>query len=427
MNEKLIIQNFGGLKSIDINLNKINILIGPQASGKSISVKLLYFFKNFVSDIYTSCENGESKRELDSNKREKFINYFPKESWPTGSFRIEYKLNSSYIIVARENGKRLTLTYSEEYKRLILKGRKIFKDYIDKLEYETPISSYKLKSNIRALFNAHVKKELEVKNVDSQFFIPAGRSFYANLQSNIFSFLSTNQSLDPFLIEFGSFYESFKYLTSEELNFDSEKDRREAKTYKEFDNLISKILNGSFQREKDKDYILHNDNRRVNLINASSGQQEVLPLLIVLKAIHRLSVMNRTGGATLYIEEPEAHLFPTAQQKIVKLLARTVNTHARNVNIVVTTHSPYILSSFNNLLEAGKIVKEKSTLEKEVNKVVPKEEVIDYNDFVAFSINGGGVKNLMDEETKLISQNILDSVSDELAINFGKLLDIEYN
>ncbi|WP_029033397.1 ATP-binding protein [Salinimicrobium terrae] len=72
-------------------------------------------------------------------------------------------------------------------------------------------------------------------------------------------------------------------------------------------------MNGTYLREKEKDFILHKDNRKVNLSNASSGQQETLPLVTVLKVLNYSSFFN--GGATLYIEEPEAHLFPTAQMK----------------------------------------------------------------------------------------------------------------
>ncbi len=45
MAERLIIRNFAGIDEIDIELGRINIFIGAQASGKSICVKCLYFSK----------------------------------------------------------------------------------------------------------------------------------------------------------------------------------------------------------------------------------------------------------------------------------------------------------------------------------------------------------------------------------------------
>jgi len=413
--ETIYIENFGGLKRASFDLKSINILIGPQASGKSISAKLIYFFKNFTSEILKSVENGESKRELDSRQIDKFNTYFPKESWPKDDFRIEYKLNNSIIVIKSKDSKTLNFQYSDDFKNLLIKGRKFYKEEQKKVELEFKTSGYEVKTNTRNRFIKCLKNDLSEILSYSQYFIPAGRSFFANIQSSIFSFLSNNKSLDPFLIEFGSFYENFKKFA---FNDDFEK------LDKDFSKLVNEIMSGTFLREKDKDYIVHNDARKVNLTNASSGQQEILPLVLILKTFNRFKIS--TVGATLYIEEPEAHLFPTAQKKIVQLLARTFNNKRSNFQIIVTTHSPYILSSFNNLLEGGKIIEEQPDKAKKVNKVIPKEETLNPNDLISYSVFNGKKKALIDKETKLISQNILDSVSNEIAIDFGNLLDIEF-
>jgi len=416
--EKIIIENFGGLKKMEFELKNINILIGPQASGKSMTVKLLYFFKTFTSEIIKSIENGESKRTLDSKQREKFSNYFPKESWPQGNFRIRYVSNETWISGERKSSKSLNFNYSENLVKMISRGRKFLKDEQKKVDLERRIGSFRANRNMRNRFNECLKNEFSEILSYNQFFIPAGRSFFANIQSSIFSFLSNNKSLDPFLIEFGSFYDSFKRFSLDE---DSEEDKKNNKV---FNKVINDIMSGSYKREKEKDFIVHNDTRKVNLASASSGQQEILPLILVLKVLSGINFIN--GGATLYIEEPEAHLFPTAQKKIVKLLARTFNSQNSNFQIIVTTHSPYILSSFNNLLEGGKIIEDDNKKSNKVYEVIPEKEILHPNDLIAYSIFNGKKQNLMDEETKLISQNILDSVSDEISMDFGKLLDIEF-
>ena len=38
---RLTIRNVGPVKSVDINLNKVNVFIGPQSSGKSTIAKVL--------------------------------------------------------------------------------------------------------------------------------------------------------------------------------------------------------------------------------------------------------------------------------------------------------------------------------------------------------------------------------------------------
>jgi predicted ATPase len=45
--ERLTIKNFGKLKNIVIDFNRINIFIGEQATGKSLIAKVLFFCKSF--------------------------------------------------------------------------------------------------------------------------------------------------------------------------------------------------------------------------------------------------------------------------------------------------------------------------------------------------------------------------------------------
>lgn len=54
-NERIEIYNFGPIKEACFDIKKLNIIIGEQASGKSIISKLIYFFKNiakYVSNYY---------------------------------------------------------------------------------------------------------------------------------------------------------------------------------------------------------------------------------------------------------------------------------------------------------------------------------------------------------------------------------------
>ena len=413
--EKIKIENFAGIKSMDFEFNAINILIGPQGSGKSVTVKLLYFFKSFFSEILRSIDSDESKRELDKKQKEKFNTYFPKESWPKGNFKITYSLDKTTIKIEKVSNQ-LNFDYSDNLKKVITKARKLSSDEKKRISIDPKRSSYSFKRELNEKLEKCFKQEISAESMASQFFIPAGRSFFANIQKSIFSFLSDNRSLDPFLIEFGSFYENLKRFYNRENSID--------RVDKEFDEIISQILNSKYMREKEKDFLVHNDSRKVNLSNASSGQQETLPLMVILRALNELHFTG--SGATIYIEEPEAHLFPIAQKAMVKLLARTFNNKNSKFQIIVTTHSPYILSSFNNLLQASRLTKLKPLESRNIAKVVPKLEQISPDLLSAYSLNFGKKENLVEEDSKLISHTILDSVSNEIAVEFGKLLDIEF-
>ena len=71
--------------------------------------------------------------------------------------------------------------------------------------------------------------------------------------------------------------------------------------------------------EKDNQlYILDENQREIALAQASSGQQEALPMLLTLAV---LAFFSETKKDLIYIEEPEAHLFPISQALTIKILS----------------------------------------------------------------------------------------------------------
>src|SRR5947207_2222982 len=99
MPERLIIRNFAGIKEIDIYLGDINVLIGPQATGKSICAKSLYYFKSFLSDFVTAIETEQTKRQFDNTFLQKFENYFPSQNLEGKDFTLRYEVDDTFIEV----------------------------------------------------------------------------------------------------------------------------------------------------------------------------------------------------------------------------------------------------------------------------------------------------------------------------------------
>ena len=60
----------------------------------------------------------------------------------------------------------------------------------------------------------------------------------------------------------------------------------------------------------------------------------------------------------VFLEEPEAHLFPSTQKDIMYDLVKILNRNKWS-SIFITTHSPYILSSLNNLIAAYDVLRKK--------------------------------------------------------------------
>ena len=93
---------------------------------------------------------------------------------------------------------------------------------------------------------------------------------------------------------------------------------------------------------------------------------------------------------------------------------------------VITTHSPYVLSAFNNLIEAGQVARAKPELKDEVAKLIHEQYWIKEGDFKAYAIEDGVLKSIVAEDTGLVSANYLDQVSETIGMEFDELLRLGY-
>ena len=420
--ENLIINDFLIIEKAEIRIRKINVLIGPQASGKSIIAKLVYFFKSFLSeDFLDSIKNNENKSDLSKRAREKFENIFPSYAWDDSIFSIIYE-NEDYTVSIECSGtlSSFKLDYSKNLQSTHRRAKNLLKKEIGD-NYELGSLIHGGLRNIR--FKREVTKEvfkyfkLDTEIFQNVLFVPAGRSYFSILHQNIFSFLKQNGSVDPLFADFGSFYEFAKFQSSSQQDI-NENPKEKGRFTKYFEQLSESILKGIFVRASDKDWIL--SDKGVTLVdNSSSGQQESLPLLLTLK--NWPAEQNEKKGGTLFIEEPEAHLFPESQKSIVELIAATRNFY--NTNFFITTHSPYILTCLNTLIYAGQLSKTKN--KNKVNRIVPEISQLVHSDIAAYSVKNGSAKNIFDQDLDLIDASIIDETSEEIGKEFDQLLELE--
>lgn len=123
------------------------------------------------------------------------------------------------------------------------------------------------------------------------------------------------------------------------------------------------------------------------------------------------------------VEEPEAHLFPIAQKDVISLISLMLNL--TDSKAIITTHSPYILTSLNILLYSDKVER---NLKVKRSAVIDKSVRINYNMFGAYKFESGinessNMENLLDEESHMIGTDYIDYVSSITNIELSKLLD----
>lgn len=427
MAERLIIQNFAGL-NIDIELGRINIFIGPQASGKSVCAKCLYWFKSFLPELLKSAALGQEKKVFDSKFLNNFKEYFP-DLWRIDkTLIIRYELESNFIQVENKNSK-LLLTYAPVFQEAARNLRREIKSIESRAAATRPnkwgvrgnhsldlmFEEYTVLDNIKGSLYTILGDAADT----SQLFILAGRSFFAALKGAVLSFLVNAPITDPFLREFLGNYELGR--RHQPIGTSSR--------IKALWDLARHILKGQIFVEGDDDYIISEGGKRVKLANASSGQQEAFALVLLL--INLVSDDDETpdqGSHTVYIEEPEAHLFPESQRAMAQLMAAIYHESVFSLQYVITTHSPYLLTSFNNLIYAhqlAKTLRNQSVDLKKLYKVVPPSQQLPLADFRVYGFEKGGAHSLIDQETGLLSADLLDSASDVTADQFGDLMALD--
>ena len=90
-------------------------------------------------------------------------------------------------------------------------------------------------------------------------------------------------------------------------------------------------------------FVDRDNNLELDLKLVSSSIRELIPLILYLKYFLKKDDI-------LIIEEPENHLHPRNQMILVKYFVKAINN---GLNIVLTTHSDFILEKFDNFVRLG--------------------------------------------------------------------------
>ncbi|TNX86342.1 AAA family ATPase [Acinetobacter radioresistens] len=440
----LEIKRFLILNAITVEYTDLLVIIGPQAQGKSLVSKLLYFFEGLEKDVFSNVINNGTKLQLQSKLRDKFLQIFNMDNLQNKDIDIKFTCEKFICSINKKaNNSKINIDFDEEFysnlkslKHVFRRCKKIKDDFSfpsfyeligeeqhDRVDFESIVNSFSKYlvtkrskdsepvdfETIKAKLNKALEFDKLYMNQERSVYVPAGRSFFANLQKSIFNFLTNNLPIDFFLKEFGARYERMKYGCTE----NQDEFFYTAKGKSNFENTCLTILGGNYIRLKDRDFIKSKDGALVNLEFASSGQQEALPML--------LSVASTSKNNTLIIEEPEAHLFPSAQAEVIKLIGKTYNLNQELSNFIITTHSPYILMSINNAIQAY-IAKYENF---EIKSSSAKEWIdaaINTSNVAAYILINGKIKSIIDEETGLINADEIDLISSKLSSDFEELL-----
>lgn len=129
--------------------------------------------------------------------------------------------------------------------------------------------------------------------------------------------------------------------------------------------------------------------------------------------------------SSIFLEEPEVSLFPITQRELVKYLVKSIyhNEEGRAHSLLLTTHSPYILTTLNNLIYAQDCAKNSE----DVKEIISEDHWVNFDDVGVWFVKNGQLECILDQEERQIDATKIDEVSQQLNDEFDNLLNTQYH
>lgn len=387
----LVIRHFGPIKEVDMDLRRVNIIIGPQSSGKSTILKIACF-----------CDWMERQIELTQNPDKYCDSNFFIENL-IGFHKLEgYLQQETYI---RYENDAVSFDYSEKNKKCTFKWNEA-----KRWKYKrTKIAYIPAERNLVAAIPNWYQVNMNKDNI---------LDFMKEWEFARKAFLKGEQILDlPVKYEYNAYNQGdrIKLENGKELDLTVASSGLQALTplY-----VMLRYLTSEYYKEAHTN--VEQDMLRQNLHEVVAKECAGLTKGEQQNSIDTILTPHHTD---LFVEEPEAHIFPSTQKSFVYSLVEMLNGNVQHT-CFLATHSPYILTAFNNIILAGETMAMSKEKADKVSVIMPKRQTLCYDEVAAFEMSNGRNHSIMDEDFRLISADAIDAASQEISNDFDYLLNI---
>ncbi|MGP1422157.1 MAG: hypothetical protein ACTTKI_11345 [Tannerella sp.] len=419
----ITIKNIGPIKEVvEISLNRINVFMGPQSSGKSTIAKIISFCTWVEKDVATS----QSLSEYQENKtyfRERLESFHKIKGYFNSDSYIHYK--SEVVDIVWEN-EECSISWVDKYAYKRSKIAYIPSERNMVILPEARKSEFG-NTNIRSFlfdwFEARKKysneNNLSVLNLGVNYYYVEGSeedhirgnnndAEYDILLSNASSGL---QSITPLIA-------MIEYLTKwiyDEDTISFEQDERKQRVNRIL--AVEKVLKPYYDKD---DLPIEGLQELVKSFNEKLHEKEEKAVEYFNNYETISNSLFKTMNSQFIIEEPEQNLFPETQRDLVYyFLQKCLNKEGNRLTL--TTHSPYVLYALNNCMMAG-LVSDKMEAN-ELSKLKCNQSKINPVDVSIYEIREGVVRGTIQGEDGLISDNYFDQKMKELMDDFYLMLN----
>ncbi len=406
---KIRIQDFGPIRDFTFDLDKdLHLLYGKNGTGKSYAVCCIYLFikilfvneKDYpLTQIFLREESKsideygnraiEELRSKNNINFSKVVEHIITFSLSKTIVSLENTLLNTYGLITNLNNQLSAkpyrfFLYTEDFSVCLTNDGKHNKAPKFKLQKQIELT----KDNNGILRCSFGDEEILVGPIDGGIstqeictkvlkkiiieaslssinlhFLPASRSgLYQGLNSfgPIIAQLSKQRNLIGRKLELPTLSETVSDYYLALASIETLEDNQSLK--KVIDSLEKNVLDGEVTYNTSDQKIAfkpNGTNLTLDLATVSSMVAELSPVVTFLKYIIRdrsdrevLVEGNNDIYDILFIEEPEAHLHPEAQVKLMKILAELPK---HNIKVVMTSHSNYMFNKLTNLILEKKV------------------------------------------------------------------------
>lgn len=440
--EQILIKNFKAIINKEerpINVKKMTVLMGEQGSGKSTVAKLVYFFKTIREEILTPfignflVTEDNLKQVIEGQIHNYFITLFSSTRRLT-NFEITYTYANDEFVRISQIG---TGDLKIEFEHWLSKLSKVIGLNRELKRLDNTFGDLERKERDRFV-NAIVKIVNNLfGSTQLNLYLPASRNvvislgnhlleIYSKLDNNLSAYnekdahryMSENDIVLLKFIQYNRFLRN-KFLQSGNFQafIEDEKELNPDIDCTDSEKILARIeavLKGRYLNDIEGEKLALTNNQFVFLQNASSSQQESIRTFqdIFLHVLYGDPVFR-------VIEEPESHLFAAAQKELIESLAILANKNPEN-QLLITTHSTFILRVLDNLLKAFQINTS------DVEQIIDQAAWLNFDEFAAYNLVNGEIEDALNQEFKEVDTRLFDDITQQISNEFDELLTIQY-